>query len=248
MNHIKMPQHSVAKSIVLHLLPGVAAVLAFIGISAALQKYRLPPLFVLNIALAAAIIPIELGILVSRSRKTDGSILSKGIIGFLAPLKWYEYALYGALALAWPVAIFTTVGSALNNLLAEGVFTWLPAWFQLGDYLINPDAYTRSIRIATWVLTIVFGSLIGPAVEELYFRGYLLSRINRFGIAAPVIGTVLFAVYHFWSPSLILTRIIAVLPLSYLVWKKKNVYIGIIAHCLLNLVGDSILAIPAVFG
>jgi AcrR family transcriptional regulator len=37
-------------------------------------------------------------------------------------------------------------------------------------------------------------------VEELYFRGYLLPRISRFGGWAPVINCCLFALYHFWQP------------------------------------------------
>ena len=42
--------------------------------------------------------------------------------------------------------------------------------------------------------------IIGPTVEELYFRGPLLPRIDRLGAWAPVLNSGLFALYHFWSP------------------------------------------------
>jgi len=42
--------------------------------------------------------------------------------------------------------------------------------------------------------------ILGPLVEELYFRGYLLPRLHRFGIWAPLINISLFAAYHLWKP------------------------------------------------
>jgi hypothetical protein len=49
-----------------------------------------------------------------------------------------------------------------------------------------------------------------------------------------------------FPPFLILqiTLPVALLPMVYFVWWKKNFYIGVIAHCALNLVSDVFLAIP----
>ena len=38
-----------------------------------------------------------------------------------------------------------------------------------------------------------------PWVEELYFRGYLLPRISRYGAWAPLLGGLFFALYHGWQ-------------------------------------------------
>jgi hypothetical protein len=46
----------------------------------------------------------------------------------------------------------------------------------------------------------VFNGLVGPITEELYFRGFLLPRIDRYGIWAPVLNTFLFSIYHVWTP------------------------------------------------
>lgn len=93
----------------------------------------------------------------------------------------------------------------------------------------------------------MFTSILDPFVEELYFRGYLLLRIDRFKYWAPFIHTILFTVYHFWSPWLIPIRIIALLPMNYLVYWKKDVKIGVVTHVFLNLIGDSILIFPIFF-
>ena len=73
--------------------------------------------------------------------------------------------------------------------------------------------------------------MVGPIVEELYFRGYLLPRMKgKFG---PLVHSFLFAAYHIFTPWMIITRTIGLLPLIYVV-KRKNIYVGIIVHILLN--------------
>jgi membrane protease YdiL (CAAX protease family) len=64
---------------------------------------------------------------------------------------------------------------------------------------------------------------------------------------APLVGAVLFALYHLWSPWQFAVRLVALLPMVYAVWWKRSVWIGIGAHCLVNLVGDALSTIPLVF-
>jgi len=241
-------QHSVGKTVFLHLFPGALAVGIFAVASTLLSEYNFPPLLILSFALLLGVIPFELGVVMFLSKKTAGRFFAPTVIPYTARLKWKEYIIPVAVSFFWPVVVFTTFGPWLNDFLKTVTFPWLPNWFDLGVYIRNPELYPRNVRILTWLLSLVLGSLIGPAVEELYFHGYLLPRLSRFRQVAPVISTVLFVAYHFWSPHMVLTRIIAILPLTYFIWKKKNFYIGIIAHCLLNLIGDVLVSIPAVFG
>ena len=72
--------------------------------------------------------------------------------------------------------------------------------------------------------------------EEVYFRGFLLPRIPQaLGRTAPLVHTVLFAVYHVWTPWLAPTRILGVLPLTYVTLRTRSVVPGIVAHVVLNL-------------
>lgn len=241
-------QHSVGKSVFLHLFPGLLSIVAFVALSHILADSTFPPLLILNIALCAGVLPFELGVLFYRGRKEKTGIFSRSVIPFTVRLNWKEYIIPVAVSFFWPVLVFTTFGPAINDFLKDVTFPWLPDYFELGAYIRTPQLYPRNIRIITWVVTLILGVFIGPAIEEMYFHGYLLSRLSRFRQVSVLISSVLFAAYHFWSPHLVVTRIIALLPLVYFVWKKKNILIGIIAHCALNLAGDALFAIPAAFG
>lgn len=96
------------------------------------------------------------------------------------------------------VAISMTVA---DERLADSIFSWLPK--ALTD-MATVDAGGDSISGVAVVLLVMgfflLYGIIGPITEELYFRGYLLPRIDRLGWVAPVLGTVLFAVYHFHTP------------------------------------------------
>jgi membrane protease YdiL (CAAX protease family) len=95
--------------------------------------------------------------------------------------------------------------------------------------------YPKTNLIITYTLFFLFMVLILPAVEELYFRGYLLPRMpNKLRGWVVPIHSALFALYHTWTPWLFITRTVGVLPLIYLVKRKENIYIGIIAHCIIN--------------
>jgi len=49
-----------------------------------------------------------------------------------------------------------------------------------------------------------------------------------------LVNTVLFSVYHLWSPWMIVARIVAFLPLFYWVYKKDSLKLSITVHCLAN--------------
>ena len=68
--------------------------------------------------------------------------------------------------------------------------------------------------------------MLGPIVEELYFRGWLLPRLERFGRCAPVLNAALFSLYHVWAPWQVVSRFVAVLPFIGAVWLQRNVYLG----------------------
>lgn len=79
--------------------------------------------------------------------------------------------------------------------------------------------------------------IANPIVEEMYFRGYLLPRISRLGLWAPLLNAMLFSLAHYWQPASIPQIFLLVLPLYYLVWWKRNIYISIAVHCTANLIG-----------
>jgi membrane protease YdiL (CAAX protease family) len=82
----------------------------------------------------------------------------------------------------------------------------------------------------------------------MYFRGFLLPRLSHFGGWAPVINGVLFTLYHFFTPWAFVERVVMIIPMAWLVQKKHNIYISIIAHMIVNSLGIVIALIAAIRG
>ena len=89
----------------------------------------------------------------------------------------------------------------------------------------------------TAILNLVLNGIAGPVVEELYFRGYLLPRLSRLKGWAALMSVLLFSLYHFFTPWQNVIRIIALVPMVYAVWWKRNIYLGMIVHCVGNTFG-----------
>ena len=123
-------------------------------------------------------------------------------------------------------AIFAVL-KPLESILVEKLFFWVPTL----DSGLDGN-YSKTALIVTYVTMLVFGVVVGPLVEELYFRGYLLARMSD--KYAELFHSFLFAAYHVFTPWMIISRSVGLLPLIVAV-KKKNIYIGIIVHILVNL-------------
>jgi hypothetical protein len=140
----------------------------------------------------------------------------------------------------WGVVV-TGLITPVDNLILSRLFAWAPDWYALRNLLEITDSYPRDTLLVTAICAVLLNGIVGPIVEELYFRGHLLPRISRFGRLAPIVNVLLFSLYHFWTPWQFLSRVVLLAPMVYLVWWKRNITLGIIAHCLLNLIGTTVL-------
>ena len=73
------------------------------------------------------------------------------------------------------------------------------------------------------IIAFVFIGLVGPIAEELYLRGYLLLRIDCYGIWAAVLNNSLFSIYHVWTPWRWPQIIVGFLPLTLAVWRTRSI-------------------------
>jgi membrane protease YdiL (CAAX protease family) len=127
--------------------------------------------------------------------------------------------------------------SAVDNYFVRTMFSWLPDWALPANLIGDPGHYSRSAFALTVFAGFLLNGFAGPFVEELYFRGYLLPRIPAAKGWAPLINVLLFSLYHFFSPWQNVTRIVALIPFVYVVAWKRNIHIGMWAHCLMNTLG-----------
>ena len=233
-------QHSLGQSILLHLLPGAIATVVYVFSVLGFALLGYPSITALYLPMILVVILMELGYLLYRGQKKNGSLSLQGIADFRQPVPWWMFIAFPLLILVWGILV-TALVSPIDNLLLSRVFAWLPDWYALRNLLQIKTTYPDAAILITAGCALLLNGLAGPFVEELYFRGHLLPRLSRFGRWAPFLNVILFSLYHLWTPWMFFSRVILLVPMVYLVWWKRNIYIGIIAHCLLNLIGTLVL-------
>ena len=184
-------QHSLVRSIVLHLLPGVF-IFIFYAITAPLMEgLGHPSGTALFIAIGVVLIPFELGYLLYQGKKRNGTFSLKGIVLYREPMPWWQYILLGLPLFLWLGVVFMILAPPIDEVIINSLFSWVPDWFFLFD-IDTVDQYSQSALLVVAILNLTLNGIAGPVVEELYFRSYLLPRLSRFGKWAPLIDTLLF--------------------------------------------------------
>jgi membrane protease YdiL (CAAX protease family) len=241
-------QHSLPLSIMLHLVPGVIVVAVYMLISAPfVQAIGYPPYLGWVIALCLTLFPVELGALFCLGWKRNRKPSLRGILHYTdKPVK--REGLTGIIvALIVSVFVASALLSPVDTAVYQSLFSWIP--FKTaggaGGYL---SGYAHSTVITTLAASLILTGLILPIVEEVYFRGYLLPRLSRLGKCAPVLNTVLFSLYHFWTPWQFISRIGFFLPTVWFTWRKQNLRISLWVHFLANTIVQSLVLIAILLG
>lgn len=237
---VPLDQYALAPAIVLHLLPGVVGTAVYVLSVPFLTALGYPSITALYLPMILAVILLELGYLAYQRQKQNGLRSGDAVIAYREPVAWWWYVAFPFVILVWGI-LATGLVSPLDNWLLNAGFGWLPDWYALRDLLQIKTAYSREALLVTGVCALLLNGLVGPIVEELYFRGHLLPRLARFGRWAPLLNVLLFSLYHGWTPWMFFSRVVLLLPMVYGVWWKRNIYLGMIAHCLLNLIGTTVL-------
>ncbi len=221
---------NILQIILLHLAPGIPIVFVAFALSNPYWGIGLPFMLSIYLAIAIGLIPSELLIMHIVAKRSGRKI--KDLICFTEKTSILKTVL-------WVLPLFTFLGFAFA-ILSEvekplwTMFNWIPDWFRINIDLIKQQP---SFIWPAIILAFVLNGFLGPIVEEIYFRGFLLPRMSKLGKLAPLINVVLFSLYHFFTPWENITRIVAMIPYVYAVWYNRNIRIGIIVHCLGNLTG-----------
>ncbi len=226
---VEVLQHTLPRSLVLHLLPGALTTVFFVVFGLRLESWGAPAFLAVILGIGLILIPFELGWLLNEARKRNGSFSLEGIVLYREPMSRGKYLAFIVPGTIWILFVYLVLARPVDQFFIERFFSWVPNWFITG-WDKNPDAYGKSILIAAAGLALVLNGVIAPLVEELYFRGYLLPRLAHLGWWGPLLGGLLFSLYHFFTPWENLIRLLVVLPLAYLVTWTRNIYWGMIVH------------------
>jgi membrane protease YdiL (CAAX protease family) len=193
-----------------------------------------PAILGLLIGIALVIVPVELGYLLYQGRLESGRWSVRPVVDYREPMPARRIILWAVPLVAWFILMLFLSVAVLDERIADGLFSWYPEPVREFASLEGDNTY------ATWVVVIVFGAalaingFLGPVVEELYFRGHLLPRIDRFGRGAPALNAVLFSLYHLWTPWQNVGRILGLLPWIYTVWRKRSLALSMAIHISVN--------------
>lgn len=227
---------NVVTLVVLFLVPGMLISIAYACLASPIINLELPSIVILALAGLFVLVPVELGIMLYRCKKDFGVLSLRKMIPYQnsIPIKTYLWVV--PLMLIWVITIMV-LGAGVNEFIRNLLFSWVPDWYLISD---NYLAYDTWKIVVAFLCAVLVGGIILPIVEEIYFRGYLLPRMEWMGKWAPLVNAFLFSLYHFWTPWQTLTRTLALLPFCYVAYKTKNIKVTIIVHCLLNIMGDGI--------
>lgn len=226
---------TIGKLLALTILPSAVftALYAAIGIF-----WRQVPSMALFFILALlTLFAFEIGVMLFANKKEYGKYGFHVAFSGQEKLPLWKILLYGALLFGFAGLMMITV-MPLENMLLSGISAKLsavtPAYFDWENIELMKQ-FPKGILIFTSVFYIIFNSFVCPIIEEIYFRGYLTNKLERYGLAAPIIVAVVFSLYHWWLPFNNIFRICIFGVVAVVAYKKKNIYISMVFHCLCNL-------------
>lgn len=196
-----------------------------------LLKYNLPPQFSILLVIGIVAIPL-LALHLTRTKREEHKKRIAEVNGYRNRISTGKLILYITGLVVFMFFIWG-ITQPLNKIITEKLLGWLPSWYTVQDF----NGYDKQAIRFTLILNLLLNGIIAPLVEEYYFRGYLLPRMATWGRWAFVVNAILFSFYHFWQPYVYLTLFIALLPLSWAVWKTKDLRVGIYTHCAVNIIG-----------
>ena len=239
------PQYSILKVFGLSVIPGILVALVFTVLTPLVSSFDYPPLFAFLLAVLLIGLPFELGTMLYLGKKENNRLSLAGIVLYRESMPAWQYLVIIPIAFAVTFAALSLL-LPVESGYASRLFAFLPDWLFMddaGQYV----GYEQTSLVVIFVLAVIVRGIAIPIVEELYFRGFLLPRISRFKLWAPVIGGLFFAVYHIWQPMAFITVFVTGIILGAIVQWKRNVYLSIALHMLANTI-SAVMALMLILG
>lgn len=212
---------------------------AAISLCYLLLGYRgsIPHILLFCIIGTFTLVPMELGMILAASKREYGTYSLKSAFARQEKAALWKVLLPAFVLFGIAGLLSAFAAPVENRTFAELrgiVLGYLPTGFDWTNYEYI-RSFSKPVLIFTCIYYGIFNVLLGPITEELFFRGYLTAHYEKQSGFTPILITVLFSLYHFWLPFNNVFRILAFAPAAYIAYKKKNLYISIVFHCLCNL-------------
>jgi hypothetical protein len=232
--------------LLLHLAPGAAVAVIFLALTPIAFRMHLPALAAQLVAGLVALVPLEVGFLLLQGKRLNGRCSLKGVLLYRLEWSGWRYPLMAIGLCLLSVAIFMA-SAPINRIWQQALFSWIPPRYLISGFQ-QYAGYSRSVLAAVFSAQLLLNGLLFPIVEELYFRGYLLPRMSRFGRAAPLLNAAGFALYHLWQPYNLPMLFAVALPMVFGTWRTRNLSLGIYTHVLFNTIGGTMALLTVLHG
>ena len=124
MNEVR--QHSLTRSVILHLLPGVLILAAVFIVTPLTIRYGLPDMLVGVVVIGLVLIPLELGYLLYRGRVRQGKLSLREVVQYRSSMPTWQYIAWTVPIAVWVLFVFGVVAPPIDDYLIENAFHWLP--------------------------------------------------------------------------------------------------------------------------
>lgn len=154
---------------------------------------------------------------------------------------WYQLQFHGSLTknalkhlnikLIAGIICLVPALQLLTGLLATGIGSMFPEWMKIYEKLMETAGFTENPSF----LLVLYAVLLGPATEELTFRGVTMSSFQRAlpFWAANVLQAILFGIFHLNLIQGIYAFFIG-LVLGYICEKSGTIWYSILLHIAFN--------------
>lgn len=228
---------SAGKTVLLVCSAALAITIPYVVFSLVGLLSDFPNIVIFSLAALIGGFGFQIGYILLYNKKHHGDFRISKSLGLRAKIGGKQLALWTPILLIVVMGLFAAT-QFIGVWLQPALFSWLPSWYPLEtDYSI----YSDSVQYITYAIMFVIVGIAVPVAEEVFFRGFLMPRMKWAGKWVVLLNVILFAAYHIWSPWQFVTRLVAMLPLYYVAYKKKSMMLAILVHCLLNLLADVIM-------
>ena len=183
----EIKQHNAVSSILLHLLPGLLVLVLIYTFSHPVFTEllgfdkRLSPVIGYLFGVLVGVIGVLLAILLLAGKLESGVFSIKSVVQYTKKSRLQAYLLYVPAFIAWFLILFVGVAPLIQPYIVDGLFSWWPREYNFQLLLQNPASLAGYQGIqGVALIYILLSGIFGPLVEELYFRGYLLPRMENY--------------------------------------------------------------------
>ncbi|MCD8503358.1 MAG: CPBP family intramembrane metalloprotease [Bacillaceae bacterium] len=187
------------------------------------METTVPTLLIFFLLALVLLFPVQMIIILRASKEQFGKYSLKSAWIHHQKMSWWKVILFATLLWGFAGLMSVTILPLELSLFApirDRLLTILPPSFDWTNLDVL-EHYSRNILLATAIGYLLLNGFVGPIVEELFFRGYLTSRLSRFGSYTPLIVTVLFSLYHFGSRLTIFSELLLFIRRSILHGRRK---------------------------